>query len=160
METYNDPLSDSIIGWIAERHSVDDIWFLRQVIELIKETRAINPYMPIQIYHIEQKKFIDKYFDKRVYFHLKPEVQIRVLARQDPDPIWIEHLLLTEDIKGNLYSTPFMIKCDDKDFLIGALEAALAEVKEPNWFDWYVELILEGDDEGDYYEIKRFEEES
>lgn len=158
MHTYNDPLSKKVIEWVS-KYPLNHMWTLPELIGLIKRIGAINPYLNLLSYRLEQEKFINKYFVKYTYWHLNDDVKDCVSLYLEPDPVWREHLALTKDIRENLYFTPFMVKCDDRDFLIGALETALAEVKEPNWFDWYVELLEEGDDEGDYYEIKRFEEE-
>ncbi len=140
-------------------YPVEHLWTLYDIVALIKLTDAIDPSLDIQAFQIAQQHFVLQWFDKGAYYHLKEAVKNQIRIMNEGDPIWAEHYALAADIKENLYSTPFMIKCDDEDFLIGALNTALAEVREPNWFDWSVELILKGDDEGDYYEIQRFEEE-
>ncbi len=155
--------TERVIDWIAERYPVDPerhMWGFAEVVELIRATHIIGPSLDIMQARIMQDVFIETFFNKRAYYWLKPEVAIYVKIKNENDPVWREHLELTLDIRENLYSTPFMVKCDDEDFLVGALQTALAEVGESNWFDWYIELCLEGDDDGDYWEIKRFEEET
>lgn len=148
---------ERIVEWLRDR-PLNHVWTMAEVVEMIRGCQVISPFLDFQGSIQAQAEFIDMLFEKRAYYHLRDEVKNHILALNDPDPMWVEHLMLTQDIKENLYYTPFMIKCDDKDFLIGALEAALAEVKEPMWFDWYVKFHSKGDDEGDYWEIKRFEE--
>ena len=160
---YEDEKTQRVIGWIAENYPTNcsiHMWTMPEIILLIKETQVINPGLDMQQTIQAQASFVNTFFDKRAYYWLKPSVAVRVQIHNDPDPIWREHLELTLDIKENLYSTPFMIKCDDEDFLNGALQTALAEVGELNWFDWYIELHTKGDDEGDYWEIKHFEEDA
>lgn len=155
---FNDPQAKRVIHRMAEMYPVDHLWTLWDIVQLIRYTGIIDPKLDIIASQMAQQHFILQYFDKGAYYHLKSEVKNRILVLNEKDIIWAEHIALTDEIKENLYFTPFMIKCDDRDFLLGALEAALAEVKEPNWFDWYIELHSKGDDEGDYYEIKCFEE--
>ena len=157
MIDFNDPKVQHVIDWL-ETKPVDYLWTMFEIVDGIRVWKLIDLDGSLLEMMQQQKVFTDTYFIKRAYYHLNNEVRNYILASRDPDPIWIEHLMLTERIKEDLYYEPFMVKCDDKDFLIGALETALAEVKEPMWFDWYIEFHSKGDDEGDYWEVKRFEE--
>lgn len=96
-------------------------------------------------------------FDRRGashYYQIKSDVKDFISLMSEEDPLMKEHILLSGDIRANLYNTPFMVKCDDYDFVVGALETALAEVKEPEFYNWGVRH-----DYGEYYEIFNFIEE-
>jgi hypothetical protein len=90
----------------------------------------------------------------RIFPRLKPWAQIVLEDIDDPDPLWREWQELISYVRNNLHDTPFLVECDDYDFVIGACETVIAELPEWKVEDFRVnELEIEG-----FYGIDRYYE--